>query len=435
MKQSHRQSPEHFAAADKYWHLASLYAALSRLKTEPLSRGEQQDLRALLLGHSPAQISEQLNLQDGTVRRRLSGGLYAWIKELAYEKTGKREAVDYTKIPGLLRTLGYDRGRNGAPEVPVFYGRTKELKQLEQWLVRDRFRLIVLWGLTGIGKTALSVQLIEQLHLQFDWTIWRSLETALPLTEFLSDLNQQLPNSNESHFATTTDPMQCLLESLRTHRYLLILDGIEVILSQPALLEQYGKLLKRLGESSLQSCVIITSQEKSKELQTIAGKNRLACCFKLEGLTLDDSKEIFREHDLLDEALWQDLIEKYRGNPFFLKQISLMIQDQFNGKVSDFLRLNTVVLGDFPDFLDQQFDRLRDIEKAIMQYLSSQTSPLLFAGLFQAFEQQRSQSDLLCDLQRLLHKDFIETVIVQDQVAYQLIPVVKKFIRSCCLQQ
>ncbi len=57
-----------------------------------------------------------------------------------------------------------------APEIFRFYNRTPELAILNQWLLEDRSRLITLFGLSGIGKTALAVQLVAQIQDRFDYS-------------------------------------------------------------------------------------------------------------------------------------------------------------------------------------------------------------------------------------------------------------------------
>jgi MinD superfamily P-loop ATPase len=42
----------------------------------------------------------------------------------------------------------------------------------------------------GIGKTALSVKLAQQLQNQFEYVIWRSLRNAPPVLEILANLSQ-----------------------------------------------------------------------------------------------------------------------------------------------------------------------------------------------------------------------------------------------------
>ncbi|WP_366049331.1 hypothetical protein [Microcoleus sp. PH2017_11_PCY_U_A] len=48
------------------------------------------------------------------------------------------------------------------PEPNLFYNRTSELTTLKQWILENRTRLITIYGLSGIGKTALTLQLIPE---------------------------------------------------------------------------------------------------------------------------------------------------------------------------------------------------------------------------------------------------------------------------------
>ncbi|MBD2547977.1 ATPase, partial [Planktothricoides sp. FACHB-1370] len=47
-----------------------------------------------------------------------------------------------------------------APEITDFYNRTTELNTLKQWILKDQIRLITIYGLSGIGKSLLTRQLI-----------------------------------------------------------------------------------------------------------------------------------------------------------------------------------------------------------------------------------------------------------------------------------
>ena len=75
-----------------------------------------------------------------------------------------------------------------ALDVSTFYGREEELAQLTRWILHDRCRLITLVGMGGIGKTALSIKLGEQVQGEFIWLIWRSLRNAPPVEELLLDI-------------------------------------------------------------------------------------------------------------------------------------------------------------------------------------------------------------------------------------------------------
>ncbi|MFB2771933.1 hypothetical protein ACE1AT_21990 [Pelatocladus sp. BLCC-F211] len=73
-----------------------------------------------------------------------------------------------------------------AIDLSVFYGRSEELAILERWIVQEQCRLVALLGIGGIGKTALSVKLTEQLQGQFEYVIWRSLHSYALVRYFLT---------------------------------------------------------------------------------------------------------------------------------------------------------------------------------------------------------------------------------------------------------
>jgi ATP-dependent Clp protease ATP-binding subunit ClpA len=147
-----------------------------------------------------------------------------------------------------------------AIDVSQFYGRTTELETLSQWIVRDRCRVVTLLGMGGMGKTALSVKLAEQLQGEFEYVIWRSLRHAPSFYDKLIDCIKIL--SHQQVTTLPTDPHEqitCLIEYLRKSRCLLILDNFDTLLQQGNQTgcyregyESYGELLWRLGETQHQ---------------------------------------------------------------------------------------------------------------------------------------------------------------------------------------
>jgi len=116
-------------------------------------------------------------------------------------------------------------------DVSLFYGRTQELATLEQWIIGDRCRLIMLLGMGGIGKTALAVKLAQQVQKQFEYVIWRSLRNAPPVQETLATLIKFFSNQQETNLLQTIDEQILqLLEYLYSSRCLLVLDNAESIL-------------------------------------------------------------------------------------------------------------------------------------------------------------------------------------------------------------
>ncbi|MEG3844626.1 NB-ARC domain-containing protein, partial [Microcoleus sp. herbarium14] len=77
-----------------------------------------------------------------------------------------------------------------APELPYFYDRTSELSTLKQWIIQVHTRLITIYGLSGIGKSAIALKLIEQTQTEFDYIIWLSLTNTPTLSTLQTELKQ-----------------------------------------------------------------------------------------------------------------------------------------------------------------------------------------------------------------------------------------------------
>ena len=153
----------------------------------------------------------------------------------------------------------------------VFYGRTSELSQLKQWLLSDRCRVVAILGMEGIGKTALSVKLAEQIQGEFEYVFWRSLRDAPSVKAILSDLRQFLSGQQAAETdlpETVSGSLSQVIDYLRNHRCLLILDDAESVLCSNNQYGQYleghegyGDLLRLVGEVAHQSCIVLTSRE------------------------------------------------------------------------------------------------------------------------------------------------------------------------------
>jgi transcriptional regulator with XRE-family HTH domain len=190
-----------------------------------------------------------------------------------------------------------------AIDVSVFYGREATLAQLQQWLVEDKCRLVALLGIGGIGKSALAVKLGMQLQSEFDVIVWRSLQNAPPLEDFLESILQFLLHIQAA------DPvipdildgrLTTLMDCLRQQRCLLILDNVETILSSGNQVGQYrsgyegyGQLLRSLGEVLHQSCLLLTSREKPKEVALLEGEQLPVRSLVLEGLHPTEGRQLF----------------------------------------------------------------------------------------------------------------------------------------------
>lgn len=330
-----------------------------------------------------------------------------------------------------------------APDVSNFYGRNEELKKLEQLIITDKCRLVSLLGMGGIGKTALAKKLAETIKDQFDYIIWRSLKYEPPIKDILADLLKFLSDNQESDLPSqVSDRISLLINYLRSSRCLLILDDWEMILESGQLAgnyrqeyEDYSELLRRIGESNHQSCLLLISQEKPKEIISLEGQNVYS--LKLQGLKVEDVEKLLIANDILTctNSLAQ-LCERYEGNPRLLQRISIYVKDFYRNNLDEFLeatKSSLYIPNDISDILHKQFERLTDLEKDIMYWLAleqqSVTIDQLKAQLWDF--KGKGNTPYLNGLDSLKRKLLIE--YQSDKI--QLEPIIKKYVSNQFIKQ
>ncbi|MEG4865852.1 MULTISPECIES: NB-ARC domain-containing protein [unclassified Microcoleus] len=351
------------------------------------------------------------------------------------EPTHKNEDISNKPTENAKLTVSQDL--SDAPEPNLFYNRTSELTTLENWIL-GRTRLITIYGLSGIGKTALTLQLIPQIQHEFDRIIWRSLRDAPPLASLQTDLikfcwgGATVPAPYPEERATTG--RLPLLEYLRSHRCLLILDDIQTIFSSQQLAgnyqpgyENYGPFFKQIAELSHNSCLILLSWEKPREIAAVEGENRPCKSLQLNALG-PEAQEIFREKGLAEPEKWSQLIDLYRGNPLWLNIIATLIQDLFGGSVSEFLSYDTLFLGDLESLLQQQCDRLTASEQQVIYWLASAIEPADISK--KPDNLQLSPPELLKVMQSLGRRSLVETVKQNGRSHFTIEPAIREYITN-----
>jgi WD40 repeat protein len=318
-------------------------------------------------------------------------------------------------------------------DVSNFYGRSPELETLTEWITHDRCRLIALLGMGGIGKTALSVKSAQVLNLAFDFVIWRSLRNAPPLETLLADLVPFLSQQQD----TQNTPFR-LIHHLQNSRCLVILDNMETLMQGGeragqfrAGYEAYGELLRTVGESNHQSCIIITSREKPAEIAAFEGID-----FKVRSFPLDGSKQaaqaILEAKGLSgSEAERTTLCDRYGNSPLALKIVATSIQDLFEGNIASFLQEDTFIFNGIRRLLDLQFNRLSELECSIMYWLAINREGSTVSELQEDIIPTTSKANLLESLESLSWRSLIE----KQSGGYTQQPAVMEYITERLVQQ
>lgn len=408
---------EEFNDAERHWDLVKLYLDLANAREKALTETEKKYLRGLLCGYSPSGIAKALKIPNddsNAVRntlnksykaiKRLCGKLQVenitwdrivpWLEVAGYKKTQLSEesqlenlsseqnsSVSYSENQEVIPTPAHPHQYwEDAPNISGFHGRIDELNTLQQWIVTEKCRIIAILGIGGIGKTALSVKLTQQIHSKFKYIIWCSLRNAPPFTEILANLIKLLSNQQETDLPESLyDQVSRIIHYLQTSRCLIILDNLDTIFRKGEYAgnylegyEKYGEFIRRVGESKHNSCLILTSRENPQEVESLAREKKEVQFLKLNGIKYLEGREIFQKNGVSSgsESEGNKLIDLYGGNPLALRVVAAIISENFRGDASDFLKRGAGVFGDIQKLADEQYNRLSDLEKEIMYWLA-----------------------------------------------------------------
>ena len=315
-----------------------------------------------------------------------------------------------------------------APELTSFYDRTSELSTLTEWILQANTRLITIYGLSGIGKSAIALKLIEQIQTEFDYIIWRSLTNTPALSTLQTELKHFFRRSQQP-------PLPTIIDYFRSSRCLVILDDVQNIFKSNQLAgqylagyEDYGKFFKQIATSSHQSCLILLSWEKPREITALEAVNRPARTLHLKGLG-EQSTKIFREKKLTDEEKWSDLIVLYQGHPSWLNIIASTIVELFDSSVSRFLAdKNDIYLGDLEPILESHLERLSESEKKVGYWLATQNEAVDISQ--QPADSELSKSEFWQAIQSLARRGLVEKVLVGGRSKFHINRVFQQYIQS-----
>jgi WD40 repeat protein/DNA-binding SARP family transcriptional activator len=304
-------------------------------------------------------------------------------------------------------------------ELPVanrLYGRQAELAELEKWLIHEQCQLIMVLGMGGIGKSAITASAVETASRHYDLVLWRSLQTVPTLAETLrdwlsllvADEPAELPDRIEAQLAL-------LLHHLRQRRCLLVLDNLEDIFrpDQPGQMlpdyAGYAALLQQIAEAQHNSCLILTSREQLQAFALMQKEEPKVRTLRLEGLDAGAAQSLLLAHGLtLQESQAAALVSRYSGNPMALKLVAETIQEVFAGSVASFLSSDAVIFDDIGAVLEAQFKRLPALEQGILLWLAIEREPVSLETLRSNLSPPRPTPDVIQAVRALQRRSLLQ---------------------------
>ncbi len=192
--------------------------------------------------------------------------------------------------------------------------------------------------------------------------------------------------------------------------------------------EDYQLFFKLIAEVCHQSCLILNSWEKPREIARLSKEDRPVRCFELGSLG-EAAKEILKSQKLADEETWSTLIDIYQGNPLWLELTATLIRELFGGRVSEFLQCEMPILDEGLQFqLSQPFGRLTAAELAVMVNLANQPEPVAVSQCLNkiAF----SPSEILNAVRSLGNRFLLDVVEEEKITLFSLNAVLKQYVIS-----
>jgi hypothetical protein len=206
---------------------------------------------------------------------------------------------------------------------------------------------------------------------------------------------------------------------LQNNRCLLVFDNADPVLvqdesSKSDLARDYARFFEQLNTKNSDSHYLTISIEKFSAGRNDSLPETLQRQLELQGLDRSSCQNLLYTSELVGTITeWDTLIDRYQGNPQYLKIVANTITDIFAGKIKKFLAMDLLVYPKIEDLLARQFDLLSNAEMSILLWLAIEGEPIDLDRLQSLTSVSISDVNTIKILDKLVRKYLVE---VQDHL-------------------
>ncbi|GAB1540476.1 hypothetical protein NUACC21_31450 [Scytonema sp. NUACC21] len=325
-----------------------------------------------------------------------------------------------------------DRCRNlsEAPPLSNFYGRERALAKLKKWLIQERCRLVLVYGMGGIGKSALARQLVHKIADKYDYLIWLSLESAPPFQQLLKKLVQFLSKGEKEE----GDLVQ-VMQYLHYQKCLIVLDDWEEITGDDNEdYTSYSVFVERVAKEAHKSSLLLLSKRRTHNIEILEGE--LVRLKGLGALSYEEAKELLIAEGLSGTDRELEVFSRRYSNPWILKRIAQSVHTVFQGSLSEFIDLSIFIDDVIIEFLDKQFQKLLKDETNIIYWVALRRNSALWNQLLKDSHQFLSDYQLMQILNDLIGRHSLLAKNTEYlPIIYTLDPVILKYTTNRFVQE
>jgi hypothetical protein len=314
------------------------------------------------------------------------------VSRSTLQRFWQKEAIRQENFVAICKAVGIENWEDIVDNTPTqstpsymefrayndgWVGRESLIQKLSD-RVNSSCRVLLLVGITGIGKTALAERIVEE--LRGDWREQKDnfeddnkASDFASVAFFASVALQWLEKWGENVPKEERNPEQLLrrlVKRLCENRYLILMDSLEYLLTGNEedgwgdfADEWWGKFfVSFLAEPSCQSRFILTSQDLPTKFETGKcddyKKKNLWYCQLLKGLEIPEQVALFQKAELdgdleLPDSPLRVIGKVYDGHPLALRTIAGEIKESYGGRVRAYWKDNSRYIEEVKEAIDE----------------------------------------------------------------------------------